>query len=95
MSQLWAVEGDPNSHGGGDLIASNPKTVYINNISVIEHEDPANADSLCDSDAHCSPSTSSGSSTVFVYGNPVHRNGDSRVCGATTIVNLQNTVFCG
>lgn len=93
---LWAVEGDPNSHGAGELIASNPQTVFINGIPVIEHEDPASPDNLCPDPggSHCSPSTSNGSGNVFVYGNPAHRHGDSRVCGATTIVNSQSTVFC-
>jgi uncharacterized Zn-binding protein involved in type VI secretion len=98
MSQLWAVEGDPNSHGGGALTATNPKTVFVNNIAVIDHgPDSAAPDSLCGDDggAHCSPNTASGSGTVYVYGKPVHRQGDSRVCGATTVVTHQSTVFVG
>jgi uncharacterized Zn-binding protein involved in type VI secretion len=94
---LWAVEGDPNTHGRGELIADNPKTVFINNIPVIENEDPASPDLLCgqrgQSPLHCSPSTSEGSPNVFVYNNPVHRAGDDRVCGATTIVTNQTNVF--
>lgn len=91
---LCAVQGDPNSHGGGDLIAANPQTVYINNIPVIDHApDPAQADSLCPGDGHCNPETASGSPTVFYYFNPVHRQTDSRICGAETIVVQQQTVF--
>jgi hypothetical protein len=33
--------------------------------------------------------------SVFVYGNPVHRNRDPRVCGAVTTVSGQTTVFSG
>lgn len=92
---LWAIEGDINTHGAGDLIADNPKTVFINKIPVIEHEDPAAPDSLCyvSGAPHCSPDTAEGSPNVFVYGKPVHRHDDSRICGATTIVINQSTVF--
>ena len=97
MAQLWAVRGDPNSHGGGNLIAQNPQTVFINGISVIEHGDPAYPDSFCPKPGgpHCNPATARGSGTVFVYGNPVHRNGDARICGAVTVVSGQTTVFSG
>jgi uncharacterized Zn-binding protein involved in type VI secretion len=97
MSELWAVEGDPNTHGGGELIAANPQTVFIDGIPVIEHSDPANPDSLCVplGPPHCNPATANGSGTVFVYGNPVHRNNDDRVCGAKTTVTNQSTVFVG
>lgn len=95
MAELWAVEGDPNTHGGGNLIAANPQTVFVNGIPVIEHEDPAFPDGLCPAAPHCSPNTAEGSSTVFVYGKPVHRNNDDRVCGAKTIVTNQSTVFVG
>lgn len=90
---LWAVQGDQNTHGGGDLIADNPQTVFINFIPVIEHEDPAAPDSLCPASPHCNPSTSEGSLDVFVYNKPIHRHDDFRICGATTIVLLQDTVF--
>jgi uncharacterized Zn-binding protein involved in type VI secretion len=94
---LVAIVGDPNTHGGGGLIAANPQTVRIGGIPVIEHSDPANPDSLCVplGPPHCNPATSNGSGTVFVYGNPIHRHGDSRICGATTIVSGQSTVLAG
>jgi len=97
MSQLWAVDGDPNSHGSGGLIPSG-STVYINGKLVIVHgSDAANPYDLCIpvGGAHCGPSTSSGSGTVNCYGKPVHRNGDSRACGASTVVTGQSTVFSG
>lgn len=92
---LVAVEDDGNTHGGGNLIPANPKTVYVEGKPVIEHEDPAAPDGLCPASPHCSPNTSGGSGTVFVYGNPIHRHDDGRICGATTIVSGQSTVFAG
>jgi uncharacterized Zn-binding protein involved in type VI secretion len=100
MSQLWAVQGDADSHGGGALNAdadSSPHTVFINNLPVVVNLSHAAADSLCrpQDTPHCDPYTTSGSGTVTCYGKPVHRNGDSRVCGATTVVTHQTTVFVG
>jgi uncharacterized Zn-binding protein involved in type VI secretion len=97
MAESWlvALQGDPNSHGGGGLIADNPQTVFINNIPVIEHGDPANADSLCPIPPHCNPETENGSGTVRVYTKPLHRMDDDRICGAVTVVQLQSTVFAG
>jgi zinc D-Ala-D-Ala carboxypeptidase len=95
MSKLWAVQGDPNTHSGGQLIAENPQTVFVNSIPVIEHEDPAQPDSLCPASPHCNPKTAEGAPSVFVYSNPVHRHDDDRICGATTVVELQSTVFVG
>lgn len=92
---LVAVEDDQNTHGGGGLIPANPGTVYINGKKVIEHSDPANPDSLCAplGPPHCNPATSGGSGNVYVYGNPIHRHSDGRVCGATTVVSGQSTVY--
>jgi len=92
---LCAVQNDPNTHGGGNLIAANPNTVIIENIPCIEHTDPAAPDALCPpiGGPHCAPGTAEGSPNVFIYGNPIHRHGDSRICGATTIVANQSTVF--
>ena len=95
MTKLWAVQGDPNTHSGGQLIAANPQTVFVNSIPVIEHEDPAQPDSLCPASPHCNPKTAEGAPSVFVYSNPVHRHDDDRICGATTVVELQTNVFVG
>ncbi len=95
MTRLWAVRGDPNSHGGGSLIAQNPCTVYVNSINVIEHQDPAYPDSFCPAGPHCNPATARGSARSFVYSKPIHRKGDARICGAVTVVVLQSTVFVG
>ena len=96
MTKLWAVDGDPNTHGGGELIvsgASSPDTVKINGKSIIVHKSPAQPDNL----GHPLPqtATAAGSGTVFCYGSPVHRQDDPRDCGATTIVLGQSTVFIG
>jgi len=90
---LWAVNNDPNTHGAGGLIPANPRTVYIENINVIEHNDPARPDGFCPVAPHCNPATAEGSPNVFVYGNPVHRMRDNRICGAKTVVTNQSTVF--
>ncbi len=45
--KLWAVRGDPNSHGDGQLINTGT-TVFIAGIPVIVHSpDPAVPDDLC------------------------------------------------
>lgn len=94
-SELVAVKNDPNTHGGGNLIPANPQTVYVEGKPVIEHEDPAQPDSLCPASPHCNPATANGSGTVFVYGNPIHRHNDGRICGATTVVTNQSSVWAG
>ena len=95
MIPLVAVKDDPNSHGGGNLIPANPRTVFVEGIPVIEHGDPAAPDALCPLPPHCTPNTAKGSSTVYVYGNPIHRERDTRICGAVTEVVGQSTVFAG
>lgn len=98
MAELWAVDGDPNTDGGGGLTPAHGSTVKINNLAVIvngpDHADP---DDICPiaGPPHCDPMTSSGSGTVSCYGFPVHRKGDTRVCGATTVVVGQSTVKVG
>lgn len=92
---LIAVEGDENTHTGGALIAaggSSPQKVFISGKAVIVHPSPAEPDLL-----HPPPptDTAAGSSKVFVYGLPVHRHGDLRECGATTIATGQSKVFAG
>lgn len=54
--KLWAVEGDQNTHGGGQLIAT--KTyVTINGKAIIVQNDPAAQDQLCPvlGGEHCNP----------------------------------------
>jgi uncharacterized Zn-binding protein involved in type VI secretion len=97
MTKLVAVKDDGNSHGGGNLIPANPQTVFVEKIPVIEHGDPAAPDALCPplGGPHCAPGTANGSGSVFVYGNPIHRHDDDRVCGAKTIVTKQTSVYAG
>ena len=67
---LWAVSGDPNSHGGGGLIPSGA-TVYVEGTLVIVHApDSAAPDALCPpiGPPHCAPDTAGGSGDVFAYG---------------------------
>lgn len=64
--RLWAVDGDPNSHGAGELNAS-VTTVTINGKPVIVHAaDSAAPDVLCFTvgGPHCAPSTAAGSGDV-------------------------------
>lgn len=97
MAELWAVVGDENTDSGGDLKLSGdsaPGTVFINNIAVIVGVTNANPDALI-APPHDDPMSSTYSGTVFAYGKGAHRNNDSRVCGATTTVTHQSTVFAG
>ena len=61
--ELWAVEEDPNSHGGGGLISeTEPLEVFINDMKVINNT-PDGA--YPDSAGHVYPSTAEGSENVF------------------------------
>jgi hypothetical protein len=100
MGELWAVVGDKNSEGDGDLTLSgdsSPGTVFVNNIAVIVGTTNANPDANCIplGPPHCNPKSSAVSGTVFAYGKGAHRNNDSRVCGATTVVTNESTVIVG
>jgi len=100
MAELWAVVGDNDSHGGGALTLSgdsSPGTVFVNGIPVIVGKTDSSADSLCADvgPPHCDPYSTSYSGTVFAYGKGAHRNNDSRVCGATTVVTNESTGFVG
>ena len=54
-SLLIAVNGDPDSHGGGGLIAGSNK-VFINGIAVVNNTpDGSAADNLCPISPHCAP----------------------------------------
>lgn len=67
-SLLVSVNGDPNTHGGGGLIAAN-NNVYVNNKLVVNDTPEAAApDALCPSlgGDHCAPVTAGGSDNVFV-----------------------------
>lgn len=59
---LFSVDGDPNTHGGGALIATGT-TVKINDKAIIVVGDPAQTDSF----SHPNPSAAAGSGTVSCY----------------------------
>lgn len=68
--RLWAVAGDINDHGDGQLIPSGA-SVYIQGALVIVHApDLAQPDDLCIpiGEPHCEPMTAAGSPTTFAYG---------------------------
>ena len=61
---LVSVNGDPNSHGAGELIAHSNE-VYADNILTVNHTpDTANADNKCPVPPHCAPETAKGSPNV-------------------------------
>lgn len=63
--ELWAVDGDPNTDGGGGLIPGGIAAIYINGKRVIGKDDSADPDSLCPIDpTHCNPYASSGDANV-------------------------------
>jgi uncharacterized Zn-binding protein involved in type VI secretion len=66
---LWSIDGDPNSHGAGNISAA-VNNVFIGGIMAVNVGDPAAPDSLCPplGGAHCAPSTTGGSSNVYVGG---------------------------
>jgi len=67
--RLWAVLGDPNSHGDGALINSFTG-VNINGLPVIVHTpDSAEPDALCIplNGSHCFPMTAGGSDVTYAY----------------------------
>jgi hypothetical protein len=64
---LWSINGDPNSHGGGALVAAT-NNVFIGGIAVCNNNESAAPDALCAplGGAHCAPNAVGGSSNVFV-----------------------------
>jgi uncharacterized Zn-binding protein involved in type VI secretion len=65
--KLWAVNGDPDTHGGGGLITSHG-WLTIGGKGIIVVGDNAAGDSLCPipGGAHCNPSATSGDSLINV-----------------------------
>lgn len=91
---LISVDQDQDNVGGGAITASQ-HTVFINNKAVSVVGDNASSDSKFPSlhGLHGDPTTASGSPNVFVTNKAVHREGDTRACGDTTVVSGQATVF--
>lgn len=65
--KLCSVHGDPNSHGGGDLITSTPN-ITVEGKGIIIVGDSAAEDALCPllNAEHCAPDALTGSPDVFV-----------------------------
>lgn len=66
--RLVSVNGDPNSHGGGNLFAA-CRQVYAEGILVVnDTPEGAAPDALCPvpGGSHCAPLTAGGSPNVFV-----------------------------
>ena len=69
--QLASVKGDPNTHGGGALGATNNDgTVFVNGKPLVLLGSSAAPDSLCPipGGPHCNPKSSEASSDVFACG---------------------------
>lgn len=67
--KLWAVQGDPNTHGNGGLIPTF-SGFNIGGKKVIVHAaDDALPDNRCPDEGgeHCSPATAEGSDFFFAY----------------------------
>ena len=63
--ELWAVAGDPDSHGGGGLIPGTISFIDIGGLQVIGVGDTANPDSACsNNNIHCHPSATTGDANV-------------------------------
>lgn len=68
--RLVSVQGDPNTHGGGNLGATvNPGTVIIEGKEMVVVGSHAASDSLCPpvGPPHCDPISSSGSPNVEAF----------------------------
>lgn len=64
---LFSINGDPNDHGAGNLIAAT-NNVFVGGVAVVNVGDSAAPDGLCIplGGAHCAPSATGGSPDVFV-----------------------------
>jgi uncharacterized Zn-binding protein involved in type VI secretion len=90
MSELVAVKGDPESHGGGALHADNTGgKMFAGGIEVVVVGSSADTDNLF----HPNPAAATGSGKLWVNGNMIHRNNDSRTCGASTIATGQTKLY--
>lgn len=67
--ELASVDNDPNSHGGGGLIAK-CNNVWINNKLVVIQANSAKPDAKCPlpGGSHCNPSATGASGDVYIGG---------------------------
>tara|TARA_X000001036_G_C20676264_1_gene804298 strand:+ start:63 stop:368 length:306 start_codon:yes stop_codon:yes gene_type:complete len=64
-NRFVSIDGDPNTHGGGSLIATDTVgKVRVAGRAVILNYDPASPDSICPIPPHCGPNASSASPNV-------------------------------
>lgn len=68
--RLWAVAGDINDHGDGQLIPTGATVFIEGKLVIVNTPDDAVADDLCLplGGLHCEPMTAAGSPTTFAYG---------------------------
>ena len=66
---LTAVNGNPNTHGGGELKAANPNVDIGGGLVVVDGNSAA-GDSYCPipGGSHCNPKAEGGSSNVWIGG---------------------------
>jgi uncharacterized Zn-binding protein involved in type VI secretion len=67
--RLWAVLGDIDTHGNGQLTPKGT-TVFAGGLPVVVLGDPAIPDDKCplEDGAHCLPATATASGDTFAYG---------------------------
>lgn len=94
MSELVAVFGDENDHGGGQLQCDNNDDKFFINGKKVAMKDCA---ALPDGFGHAGDivKPKEASSKFYIQGIPVHRNNDSRYCGAKTIAAGQTKFYSG
>ena len=61
--KLWAVQGDVDSHGDGELTPTGT-TVFVEKLPVVVKNDPASTDD----EGHSNPKADAVSGDVFAYG---------------------------
>lgn len=68
--RLWAVIGDPNTHGDGGLIPTGSSVFIQSKLIIVNTPDHAQIDDLCIplGGPHCDPMTAAGSGATFAYG---------------------------
>lgn len=68
--RLWAVAGDINTDGDGQLIPSGASVFIQGKLVIVHSPDSAEPDDLCIpiGGPHCLPETAAGSGATFAYG---------------------------
>ena len=76
---------------GGAIVTTQTRTT-VEGLPVARFEDTAAKDDGCTgTNDHCAPFVLGVSTTVFCEGIPVHRGGDLRTCGHTTLSTTLKT----